>query len=271
MNNKDRLNLVKLTKSIYANALKDPSEANLQCIDNLVTFDCEGAFKILLIKFTGNIYIYNKLPNGYQISLGKDKIIITNRLGRLLKDNILFEFSGTFDPVNAIVYTFGSNIFSANIFNKNKLDIISQSKTNIEDETLIFLEDDDFSRNDQMSRGSYSNKIDDDSVKGLYTTTPFEDGHTGYYTYFPKEKVYMSGKTLNNESKPISRNINKYSSISNKKKLNKVYSKIRKNINIKGIERQFVEKPIKVVDKKLIPIKEEKKILKKIIKKGGKY
>lgn len=48
MNNKDRLNLVKLTKSIYANALKDPSEANLQCIDNLVTFDCEELLKCFL-------------------------------------------------------------------------------------------------------------------------------------------------------------------------------------------------------------------------------
>ena len=60
-----------------------------------------------------------------------------------------------------------------------------------------------------MSRNTYTNKIDDDSVKGLYTTKPFKDGYTGYYNYFPSEGVYMSGKKPTNESKPLSKRLKK--------------------------------------------------------------
>ena len=268
--NKDRNKFVNIMKSIYGNGLNDPSEANLQCIDNVVTFDCKGAFSMLTIKFSGAVYIYNKLPNGYMITIGRDKIRIINKLGRLLRNNVLFEFSGDFDPKYAVVYTFGIKKFRANIFNKNKLELISQSKTNVEDETLLFLEEGDDDRNDRMTRESYSSKIDDDSVRGLYTTRPFEDGYTGYYTYFPSEHVYMTGKRLTNESRPISRNINKYSSASAKKRLNKVYSRISRNLAVKGLSSADSKLPVKEVKPKAVPVKTKLK-KKKTIKKGGGY
>ena len=266
MNSIQRNNLVEITKAIFENFLNDPSEANLQCIDNVVTFDCEGAFSMLIIKFTGNVYIYNKLPDGYKIRMGKDKIIIINKFGRLLKDNILFEFNGTFSPVLAVVYTFGLKNFVANIFDRNKLDLISQSKTKVEDETLLFLEEGQHTRPPIF----YTNKIDDDSVKGLYTTKPFEDGYEGYYTYFPNEDVYMTGKRVTNESRPVSRNINKYRSISAKKRLNKVFSKIRKNLVVKGLDIVTKGKAVQEVEvkPKAVPVKTK---LKKEVKKGGKY
>ena len=266
MNNKQRNKLINMVRSIYGNALVEPSEANLQCIDNIVTLDCEGAFSMLVIKFTGTIYIYNKLPNGYKIRLGKNKMIITNKLGKLLKDKVLFRFNGDFDPKKAIVYTFGGKRFVANIFNINKLELISQSKTKIEDETLLFLEEVE----DKQSYETYTNKIDDDSVKGLYTTRPFEDGYTGYYTYFPSEDVYMTGKRLTNESRPISRNINKYNSVGAKKRLNKVYSRISRNLVVKGLSSADSKLPVKEVKPKAVPVKTKLK-KKKTIKKGGSY
>ena len=266
MNSIQRNNLVKITKAIFESFVNDPSKANLQCIDNVVTFDCEGAFSMLIIKFTGNVYIYNKLPDGYKIRMGKDKIIIINKFGRLLKDNILFEFNGTFSPVLAVVYTFGLKNFTANIFDRNKLELISQSKTKVEDETLLFLEEGENTRLPIF----YTNKIDDDSVKGLYTTKPFEDGYEGFYTYLPSEDVYMTGKRVTNESRPVSRNINKYNSVSAKKRLNKVYSRISRNLAVKGLSSADSKLPVKEVKPKAVPVKTKLK-KEKTIKRGGSY
>ena len=45
--------------------------------------------------------------------------------------------------------------------------------------------------------------IDDDTVVGLYTDKPFENGYVGYYNYHPKERVYLSGKVPNATSTPL--------------------------------------------------------------------
>mgnify|MGYP005827705955 FL=1 len=131
---------------------------------------------------------------------------------------------------------------------------------------MLFLEEGENSKAPTLA--NYTNKIDDDSVKGLHTTKPFEDGYEGYYTYFPSEDVYMTGKRLTNESRPISRNINKYSSVGAKKRLNKIYSRISRNLAVKGLSSAALKLPVKEVKPKAVPVKTK---LKKEVKKGGKY
>lgn len=262
---------VKITETIFGDNLPEPQQANLQCIDDIVTLDCEGVFNMLVIKFVGNVYIYNELPDGYIITISKDTIRIVNKLGKFLNNNLLFKFGGEFNPKKATLYTFKNNKVIANIFNKNEIELIAQNKTKIEDDSILLLEEGEDDRNDRMSRNTYTNKIDDDSVKGLYTTKPFKDGYTGYYNYFPSEGVYMSGKKPTNESKPLSKRLKGYSSKKSKKSLNSILSKVAKNVVIKQVKSKPSERIVKDIKPKPAPITKQATRKERTIKKGGSY
>ena len=133
---------------------------------------------------------------------------------------------------------------------------------------MLFLEEGEYSKAPTLS--NYTNKIDDDSVKGLHTTKPFKDGYTGFYTYLPSEDVYMTGKRLTNQSIPISRNISKYGGVGAKKRLNKVYSRISRNLSVRGLSSKSSKLPVKEVKPKAVSVKTKLK-KKKTIKKGGSY
>ena len=235
MNLKDRRLKAKLYTTLYEAVVQSPTYGDLEVIENDVLLKIDGVFRIIVIEFSGNVYIYNKLPDGYSIKISKDTIIIRNILGRKNKDDLLFNFSGDFFPKKATMLTYEGNKISLNVFDKNKLDEISKSKTNFEDNTILLLEESEFKNDLLRGRRKIQNDIDDNSIKGLYTDTPFPDGYSGYYNYHPKEKIYTTGKSLTNESKVINTSGFDFQTKTQNKKLKNIYNKINFNIVKTGI------------------------------------
>ena len=260
MNLKKLGDIAKLKSTLFSAVTTEATKGNLQSIDNQLFLDINGDFKNLIIKFTGNVYIKNKLPNGFGIKVGESLITIRNILGKKLNNNLLFEFEGGFSPTYCEARNYKGKRIICNVFDKNKTDAIQESNTKFEESTLIIQEPvDNFF--DLDSRGqSAKNKIDDDSIKGLYTETPI-NGYTGYYNYHPTEKVYMTGKSITNNSKPINKVLK--SSMVQKEKLNKVYSKL----NVLNVKKTELTQAKKAQTKQQKTIKKEK--IKKV--KGGKY
>ena len=159
--------------------------------------------------------------------------------------------------------TIGGETINLEIEDINKLELINDSKTNLEDETLLLLEE-------RVVRDIIITKkgIDNDSIRGLYAHKPLADGYTGYYNYHPKENIYMTGKTLTNQSKPVGRIASSFKIGKNKLNLRKVLNKTltRDAARDTGV----ITKPIKT---KITPTKKITPIQKKEIKttKGGKY
>ena len=195
-------NLSNFNKIIYSAAIAEVSQASLDLTDNTLSLDSNGTFKMLIIKFKGSVLIYNKLPNGYSIRLHKNTIRITNLLGRSLRpDNKLFDFDGSFSIVGVKLINFSGFTFDIEVNDINKLKLINNSKTNLEDSTLLFVES-----YEEESLNVVKSKIDDDSIKGLQTKSAFKNGYTGYYNYSPSKNVFATGKQITNQSTPIGKN-----------------------------------------------------------------
>ena len=87
--------LAQLNRLIYSSAIEESSSGTINITDNSVLLDMVGAFKVLKIVYRGNIFIYNKLPEGYSIRVNDNVIRIVNLLGRNLpNDTIIFNFDG---------------------------------------------------------------------------------------------------------------------------------------------------------------------------------
>ena len=261
MNLKIRRALSKLTSFIYQGGIPDPTNGNLKITDDSVELDINGNFRRLHIHFTGSIYIYNTLPDGFSIKMTDSVIIITNLLLKNLhNNNIVFKYDGSFEISRAHIVTIGGGTINLQIEDINKLELINNSKTNVEDETLLLI-------HEEVARDIIIVKkgIDDDSIKGLYAHKPLPDGYTGYYNYHPKEKVYMTGKTLTNQSKPVGRSSSYFKLSKNKLNLRKILNKTLKRDAVSGAVSGTVStaKPIKT---KITP---RKKVIKTT--KGGKY
>ena len=258
MNLKQIRALSALTTFLYQGGTPAPTDGNLKITDDSVELDINGNFRRLHIYFTGSIYIYNKLPDGFSIKMTDSVIIITNiLLKNLHNNNIIFKYNGSFEISRAHIVTIGGETINLEIEDINKLELINDSKTNLEDETLLLLEE-------SVVRDIIITKkgIDNDSIRGLYAHKPLADGYTGYYNYHPKENVYMTGKTLTNESKPVGKGKHHLNINRNKLMLNKVLNKTSR--------QGFISDPIsaaKPVKTKVITKKKEE------IKttKGGKY
>ena len=258
--------LARIAASIYEAGTIIPTSGKIELTENELLLDINGKFRTLNIIYTGSLFIINKLPDGYSIKIANNVIKIRNLLGRNIRNNnILFNFVGNFTPSSADLVTFTGSKFKLSIVNNNIAELIHYSKTNFEDNTLLFLEEES---SDSTEVTRVSNGIDDDSIKGLYASKPFADGYTGYYNFHPKEKVYMTGKRLTNQSVPIGTTKYKFNSPSYKKALNKIYSKIVRNDNIRTATKDVsLDKQVeKVKTKTMKPL-----IKKQRITKGGKY
>ena len=79
---------------------------SLKITDNEVVLMGNSSFRRLSIYFTGNIYIYNNLPDGYSIKMTDSLISISNLLLKNLKNNnILFSYDGDFEISRAYIMT----------------------------------------------------------------------------------------------------------------------------------------------------------------------
>ena len=255
MNLKKITKLLKLTSFLYNAKTPEATKGKLKITDSNVELDVNGGFRRLAIAFRGSIYIYNNLPDGYSIKMTDSLIIINNLLIKKLKNNnILFDYNGSFEVLKAYIFTVSGEKIKIEIENINRLNLINNSETNLEDDSMLFLEQQRKKISTPIKKG-----IDDDSIKGLYAHKPLADGYTGHYNYHPKEKVYMSGRSLTGES-----NVVGVHSMSKKTKGNiqKVFNKKTEYIKFEPAKEM-----VKEIDTK--PLKTKKEEIK--ITKGGKY
>ena len=173
--------LTQINKLIFEAAFEDPTFGDINITDDEVRISTNGIIRSLIITFRGRLHIYNKLPDGYSIRITNNKIFIHNLLGKKLRqEGLLFNFIGEFDIKRAEVTSFTKNKFVCNINDTNKGSLINYSKTNVEDDTLLFLEE---AKVENIIYSLGTNKIDDNSIKGLFAEKPFANGYSGYYNY----------------------------------------------------------------------------------------
>ena len=249
--------------------VSNPTFGDISITDDEVKIDSDGIVKFITINFNGIVNIFNKLPDGYGISITRNKIFIYNLLGKQLRDDgLLFTFIGDLEIRSVEVRTFNSNKFLCNITDNNRSLLVNHSKTNLEDDSLLLLEEQEV---EPIRYSLNSNKIDDDSIKGLHTKTAFANGYSGFYNYHPNENIYMTGKQLTNESKPI---LNPKLLIKGKtiqKKIQKISKKYNAVLKQKDLQKVQVSKRVE----KIQPVAKEQKpitaTIKKETEKGGKY
>tara|TARA_A100001391_G_scaffold117918_2_gene79938 strand:+ start:5306 stop:6097 length:792 start_codon:yes stop_codon:yes gene_type:complete len=263
MNFKKTRALAKLISFVYESNISKPTRGALQITDNDVLLNLNGTFRRLCIYTTGNIFIYNNLPDGFSIKMGSNIICINNFLLKNLKNNFkLFSFDGKLEISKVYIITLGGTKINLNIEDKNKLNLIENNETEFDDSTLLLI-DDVF----EINKYAVKKGIDDDSIKGLFAHKPLFDGYTGFYNYHPKEKIFMTGKKLTLQSKPIGK---KETFTKNKLNLSKIYNK-----QIQKAESKPVESQIKQVEQKPLSInskKKQKKQIKDTAKtRGGSY
>ena len=265
MNLRKRVLIGKLNRLIFGASIETPISGSLSTIDNEVFLDINGLFRVLVIHFKGDAFIYNELNDGYAINMSNNRIIITNFMAKGLDPNgFLFRYKGILDIKDAEIRTFISTKVKLSVSNELKLQKINTNRTNVEDETIIFQHSS--SSNIKDARFSH-NKVNDTSIKGLYSETLFGDGYSGYYNYHPEEKVYMTGKRITNQSTPIGEDIRTVKSSTRKQMLNRVYNKMAKALTPIETTRE-----VKDTDHK--PLKKQAGVVKKDIKKTikkGKY
>ena len=247
-------NMIKLNKLLFTSAFEQCTDGTFILQDDECSVKLNGLFRNLIIKFKGNVGIINNLPDGYSISFIKNKIHIRNILGRNIKnDNVLFRIINNFKIISAVAYNWEGNRIVLDVVDNNKIDSINENTTNFEDSTLILGQEGISLVPDIIVN---RNTIDDNSIKGLYANTPLANGYTGYYHYYPDEKVYMTGKRPSNVSVPISTGTAK-----NKKGIRKVMNKIASNLKTLGLDKVSMDKSLDIK-----PIKTDKKELKEVSK-----
>tara|TARA_R100000700_G_C3150395_1_gene129258 strand:- start:361 stop:1089 length:729 start_codon:yes stop_codon:yes gene_type:complete len=231
--------LAQLNRLIYSSAIEESSSGTINITDNSVLLDMVGAFKVLKIVYKGNIFIYNKLPEGYSIRVNDNVIRIVNLLGRNLpNDKIIFNFDGNMNIYKAEVKTFNANKFLLDIENINELRLVDKSKTKVEDDTLLII--DEPASEEVLIRRS---QVDDDTIRGLYTDKQFKNGYSGYYNYSPSRKSFATGRELTNNSTAIGNKTGFAKNIIKKQKIQPVIT-TQKTPEVKPLKTKKKE-PIK--------------------------
>ena len=233
MNLKKTRALSKLISFMYTANIPEATEGTLKIGRSNLELDINGGFRRLSIFFNGAIYIYNNLPDGYGIKMNDSSITITNFLLKNLKNNkVLFDYDGDLEVLKANIITIGGKQINLKIDNVNVAEFIDNSKTNFEDNSLLFLEE--LTPLDVMP---IKKGIGDDSVRGLFAHKPLADGYTGDYNYHPKESVYMTGKTITPQSQPIGKPVSSFKLSKNKVNLENIYRKKLKTFSEVGETR----------------------------------
>ena len=80
MNLRKRVLIGKLNRLIFGASIETPISGSLSTIDNEVFLDINGLFRVLVIHFKGDAFIYNELNEGYAINMSNNRIIITKIL-----------------------------------------------------------------------------------------------------------------------------------------------------------------------------------------------
>ena len=258
-----------LSRVLFNSIIPNPTFGHIDITDDEVKLNTDGIVKFITINFRGLINVFNKLPDGYGISITKNKIFIYNLVAKELKeDGLLFSFIGDLEIRSVEVRTFNSNKFLCDITDNNRTLLINHSKTNLEDDSLLLLEEEEI---EPIRYSLSSNKIDDNSIKGLYTKKPFANGYSGSFNYHPDENVYMTGKQLTNESQPVLNPKLPIKSKTIQKKIKRLSNKYNTILRQRDLQEVQVTKKVEKIQpamKKQEPVSVAKT---KVVKKEGKY
>ena len=191
MNLKKRKQIAK-TKSFLFNSVLDTAESgSISNSDNGIYIKTNGIFRMLQITYKGEPFITNTLPDGYSISMNTTKIIIMNLLNKPIKKSVpLFSYSGNLAISSASIFNLRGEQIILNNVDFIKTNLISDSNTKVEDDSLIILEDNTI----PPMRSHNKRGIDSRIIKGLYTNNPFPDGYVGRYNYDPDYNLYTTAK-----------------------------------------------------------------------------
>ena len=138
----------------------------------------------------------------------------------------------------AEVKTFNANKFLLDIENINELRLVDKSKTKVEDDTLLII--DEPASEEVLIRRS---QVDDDTIRGLYTDKQFKNGYSGYYNYSPSRKSFATGRELTNNSTAIGNKTGFAKNIIKKQKIQPVIT-TQKTPEVKPLKTKKKE-PIK--------------------------
>ena len=101
---KKRRALSRLNHILRNASIPEATGGKLEITDDEVLLDINGSFRRLVIYFSGNLFIYNNLPDGFSIKMTNNTIAITNLLHKNIRqDKVLFRFSGIFSPYRVYI------------------------------------------------------------------------------------------------------------------------------------------------------------------------
>ena len=190
--NRALLNVAKVNRALYRMLFKDLVKAEVfTTANNEFQLIADGDIRNIKIFFRGNAKINSRLPEGYSLFIGHGFIRIRNIMGKTLpSDNVLFTYESGFFISSVEVRSWFRKTRKIKVNRYETSKFMSLSETKFEDNTLIFSETTSTEIKGFSQRSGSNNNI----ITGLYTNQPFSNGYTGYYHYFQKENIYMTGK-----------------------------------------------------------------------------
>mgnify|MGYP003135217141 FL=1 len=237
MNYKTQRNVSKLINSVFRAGIPEATQGTIRINDGNIELEINGVFRNLSFSYNGSIFVYNNLPDGYSFKMTNSIISINNFLFKKLKnDNILFKYDGSLEISRAVAYSLNQKPIQLKIEDKTKAELINNSKTNFEDNTLLIFEDIENTDKITIRKG-----IDDSSIKGLTAHKPLPGGYTGDYNYNPKQKIFMTGSRITKQSKPIGKPASFFKSAKNRLNLESVYKNNLPKRDKSQVKTQFAE------------------------------
>lgn len=130
-------------KRIKENKFKDiqtPTHSTLFLSDNDIELEINGIPSSILISFSGTGSFLKKMPIDIKVKIGKGTILISNTFLKEIP-RLLFSYLGNIKVYDCQIMNFDTSKIRAEVKNNQIEDIISQSKTNMEDDTLILYDE----------------------------------------------------------------------------------------------------------------------------------
>ena len=116
------------------------TKAVLNILDNALEINLNGIFSNILINYEGAVVFDRKFPIYFKALVGKNIILIGNLFKKKIPE-LIFEYTGDLKIISCKVTNFSGGKINATINNNQLETIINHSKTNLEDETKILVEE----------------------------------------------------------------------------------------------------------------------------------
>ena len=227
-NSLNRLKRLRAKKMLQRLIFKEATKIEAFILEfSKLKIETDEAIKVIKVFYKGNAQIISTLLPGYHVHVGKNVIRIVNIMGRPLpKDGIIFRFQPTMSITSIQARNFFSKTMRAQITVEDSASIIGSSDTKFEDNTEILT---GVSQIGTFPPNRLRDNLVNDVITGLYTNRTFPNGYSGYYHYYPKERLYMTKAFPSKESVPL---INKKLGTKRSKSMMNLARRIQNRINI---------------------------------------